>query len=314
MATTRSFAYNSGAGITGTSQIGSLAVGSQPISYEGGVTWWNGPDESLGYVIGHTSGTRTSGNGAFTIPSPTVGFWRSPSLTDQSFLDTCNLLFGQGFVNAGSAKTWLNNNGYWTSYAGATSDSIRAALSTSVASYDAATVGNFIKVTASEYSNVILTVAGASGYVNNNTDLTSAYSGWSTGFNVSYNDTTKPLGAIPDSNYIIGYAYSLTSSVAVTTYLRTSTTVNGVHTKLGSNITFTDAGSKTVYFIRKAPPTSTSGKTYVSFYTNGNGLGQVAAKSNYPMYYSSGIDTNTWVLFTGGYPAFQTLATPTKSW
>jgi hypothetical protein len=116
MATARSFAYNSGTGVTGTTQVGSLAVGDTSANYGAGLTWWNGPDESLGYVIGHTSGARTAGNGAINVASPTVGFWRSPSLTDQSFLDTCNLLFNQGFVDGSTAKTWLNTNGYWTSY------------------------------------------------------------------------------------------------------------------------------------------------------------------------------------------------------
>jgi hypothetical protein len=52
MATARPFAYNTGPGITGTTQIGFLAVG-----YPGegapttGLEWWNGPDEDLGYVI-----------------------------------------------------------------------------------------------------------------------------------------------------------------------------------------------------------------------------------------------------------------------
>ncbi len=54
MATARSFAYNSGTGVTGTTQVGSLAVGDTSANYGAGLTWWNGPDESLGYVIGHT--------------------------------------------------------------------------------------------------------------------------------------------------------------------------------------------------------------------------------------------------------------------
>ena len=116
------------------------------------------------------------------------------------------------------------------------------------------------------------------------------------------------------NNYIIGYAYSGNSAAAVTTYLRTGTTVNGTHTKIGSNVVFTDTGAKTVYFIRKAPSTATATKVYLSFYTNGTALGQVSGKTNYPIYYSSGIDTNTWSLFTGGYPTFQALATTAKSW
>jgi hypothetical protein len=54
MATTTPLAYNTGSPIGGTSQVGDLAVGTSPQDYStspGGVPWWMGPDEELGYVI-----------------------------------------------------------------------------------------------------------------------------------------------------------------------------------------------------------------------------------------------------------------------
>jgi len=56
MPTARPFAYNTGSPIPGTLQIGDLAIGVDPQDYStnpGGVQWWNGPDEDLGYVIAH---------------------------------------------------------------------------------------------------------------------------------------------------------------------------------------------------------------------------------------------------------------------
>ena len=50
MSTSRPFAYNTGAPIAGTEQVGSLAVG-YPSGGFSGFEWWNGPDEDLGYVI-----------------------------------------------------------------------------------------------------------------------------------------------------------------------------------------------------------------------------------------------------------------------
>jgi hypothetical protein len=314
MPTVRTFAYNSGTGVTGTTQVGYIAAGATADNYGAGLTWWKGPDEDLGYVICGTSGARTAGQNAYVVASPTIGFLRSTAKTDPSFLSLCSVIAKQTFADAASAKTWLNSNGYWTSYPSAPSDAIRAALSTSVSAYDAATVGNFIKVTAAEYANVVSTVTGTTKYVMNDTDLTSAFGGWTTGYNVSYNDTSISTAAIPTSNYIIGYAYSGGFSTPITTYLRAGTTVNGTHSKIGSNVTFTDNGAKTVYFIRKAPTASTASKVYLSFYTTGGGLGQVVGKSNYPVFYSLGADTNTWTVFTGGYPTLQALATTTKSW
>jgi hypothetical protein len=54
--------------------------------------------------------------------SASVGFSRSSALTDPSFISIANAIAGPSgpFASASNAKTWLNANGYWTSYEGAT--------------------------------------------------------------------------------------------------------------------------------------------------------------------------------------------------
>jgi hypothetical protein len=123
MSTSRPFAYNPGTGITGTSQIGDIAVGvdlTLPYSDNyGGVQWWAGVDEDLGYAICRpvVSGDQPNPLG---IPCY-VGFDQSTALTDQSFLDLANVVFpGNNFTTAAGAKSWMDANEYWTSYAGAT--------------------------------------------------------------------------------------------------------------------------------------------------------------------------------------------------
>jgi hypothetical protein len=118
MATARPFAYNTGAGITGTDQVGSLAVGTPTEGFSAtGLEWWNGPDEDLGYVIaqsvpGDTQPTPVPG------VSASVGFFRSSALTDPSFISLANVIAGPSgpFASGSTAKSWLNANGYWTSY------------------------------------------------------------------------------------------------------------------------------------------------------------------------------------------------------
>jgi hypothetical protein len=119
MATTTPLAYNPSASpIAGTSQVGTLAVGTSPQDYSispGGVPWWMGPDEELGYVIG----VSVPGN---TQPTPisgvtaSVGFYRSTGLTDISFVELTNQTFDQNFSSATDASIWLTTNGYWNSY------------------------------------------------------------------------------------------------------------------------------------------------------------------------------------------------------
>ena len=51
MATARPFAYNPGSPISGTTQVGDLAVGFPITGFTNSPQFWNGPDEDLGYVI-----------------------------------------------------------------------------------------------------------------------------------------------------------------------------------------------------------------------------------------------------------------------
>ena len=208
------------------------------------------------------------------------------------------------------------SNTFKYNVASSTSDAIRAALlAGSQTRYDSATVGNFITVSSTEYASVVTAVT-ATKYVMTDADLTSAFTGWTPGYNISYNDTTTSEATVATSSYIIGYAFSGGFGAGtITTYLRTGTSSNGTHTKIGSNLVFSPgSGNRTLYFIRKAPTTATTQKTYISFYMTGNSLGQVSGKTNYPIFFSNSIDTNTWTNFTGGYPTLQVIATTTKLW
>jgi hypothetical protein len=314
------FKYNpSGTPEDGATQIKTLQYSTGGVNVTTG-GWYSGVSDSGVYLITSDTTTtglagRTTGGGTGIAAAGVPTFWKTAGSSDAQLLAVVNRLPGSpgNLATVAGATAWLNSNNYGL-FSPQAADSIRAALSTSVSAYDAATVGNFIKVTAAEYANVVSTVTDTTKYVMNDADLTSSFGGWTTGYNVSYNDTVNSIGTIPTSNYIIGYAYSGGFGTSITTYLRTGTTVNGTHSKIGSNVTFTDNGSKTVYFIRKAPTDSTASKVYLSFYTTGGGLGQVVGKSNYPVYYSLNADTNTWTVFTGAYPTLQALATTTKSW
>ena len=115
MATARPFAYNTGATISGTTQVGNLAIGYPTAGFLAtGLQWWNGPDEDLGYVIA----VPVSGGGQ---PNPLgisayVGFYRSSGLSDQAFINVVNSAFSQSFNTTSACSSYLTSNGYWTSY------------------------------------------------------------------------------------------------------------------------------------------------------------------------------------------------------
>ena len=116
MATSRPFAYNTGSYIIGTTQSGNIASGFPTNGFNStGLQWWNGPDEDLGYVVAIEKPLNNQ-------PTPdgksaSVAFWRSSALTDNSFITLAQSISKtQSFANANDAKTWLTNNGHWTSY------------------------------------------------------------------------------------------------------------------------------------------------------------------------------------------------------
>ena len=69
MSTSRPFAYNTGSSIDGTTQVGTLAVGTPTSGFTNSPQFWEGPDEELGYVIAAPQ----SGN---TQPTPVTGKFR----------------------------------------------------------------------------------------------------------------------------------------------------------------------------------------------------------------------------------------------
>jgi hypothetical protein len=117
MATSRPFAYNTGSTLSYTEQVGDIAVGTGGVEYAanyGGIKWWGGPDEDLGYVIAHTV---PAGNQPNPLGVPAyIGFWRSPLKTEGSFVSYTNFIFGTSFTTGDQCKSYLNANGYWCSY------------------------------------------------------------------------------------------------------------------------------------------------------------------------------------------------------
>jgi len=119
MATIIPIAYNTGSTISGTEQIGDLAIGTTAQDYStniGGVKWWASPDLDLQYIIGYVDLSGTHPNPISFVPCH-IGFWGSGDLTENSFINLCNFQFNQSFSTGNDAKVWLNSNGYWTNFA-----------------------------------------------------------------------------------------------------------------------------------------------------------------------------------------------------
>ena len=117
------FAYNTGSTISGTSQVGDIAIIENEEVYSpglGGLTWWGGPDEELGYVIVYPVPAGDHPTPVFDEVTSFLGFKGTKNmpnpLSESSFVELTNNSFNQNFTNGNDASTWLTDNGYWNSY------------------------------------------------------------------------------------------------------------------------------------------------------------------------------------------------------
>ena len=117
MPTSRPFAYNTGATISGTVKIGDLSVGTPTLGFEStGLQWWNGPDEDLGYVIAQSVSSNTQPTPVSGVTA-SVGFFRSTGLTESSYINLAQIISqNQTFTTGNNAYLWLSGNGYWSSW------------------------------------------------------------------------------------------------------------------------------------------------------------------------------------------------------
>ncbi len=116
MATARPFAYNTGSTISGTIQVGNLAVGYPTAGFAStGLEWWNGPDEDLGYVIAQQVPDDSQPTPVVGVTA-SVGFFRTNGFDDNEFVTLANLVSNANYTNASNAAIGLTSNGYWTSY------------------------------------------------------------------------------------------------------------------------------------------------------------------------------------------------------
>ena len=139
MSTARPFAYNTGDPISGTTQLGDLAIGTPITGFTDSPLFWNGPDEDLRYIIARPVPTGNQPNPVTPSIPAYVGFWGTPlgDKTDGAFLTLANYVgskYGQPpFATPNDAVIWLNSNGFWTNYNSTTPTPTPTATQTQIA-------------------------------------------------------------------------------------------------------------------------------------------------------------------------------------
>ncbi len=181
--------------------------------------------------------------------------------------------------------------------------------------YTAATINDFIKVSRTDYDNVMTGLSQTSIYgVQNDVFYTgSTLSQFSGGWSIIDGGQT----GITSGNYIVGYAMRTGRQLqAYSTRLISGGTVNGAYTYLASgNNSFTSTVTLNdfVYFIRKAPTYPTVGtSTFVGLYTTNNPT-YISSTSVRLTYYGTPLGPS-WLSGAFSQIAFQVMVNNNKTW
>ncbi len=196
----------------------------------------------------------------------------------------------------------------------ASPNSLRNALSpTGQTAYDAATVGNFFSVSATDYGNVAAQLSSVTKYVMNDSQMAvTPGGGWTANFAVAH---PAAASTVPAGTYIIGFSCRSGGNPGTATPLiATSFPPTATYTAIANSPTQPTLNVQN-YFIRKAPTTATAATSYLGIVQSATAPLNNTSFSGQQGYYSpSGPPFTSWTSWTANFLFYQVLGTPTQQW
>lgn len=146
-------------------------------------------------------------------------------------------------------------------------DNIKAQLTTSLAAYNAASVGNWIKVTQTEYNNVVANIAGATkrGNTDREISLRDSITSWANNW-ISFGTTENPSFQINSGEYVIAYISESWNQNTGNSQLGYTTSFNGSSITNIGNAAGPTSGGVRDYYVRKAPTDAATETRYPVLY------------------------------------------------
>ena len=195
-------------------------------------------------------------------------------------------------------------------------DQLKNQLSTSLTSYNNASVNDWVKITSTEYNNIFSNITGATK--RGVTDVQVATRAVAAGFTemqFSINNNTAQALTININEYPIAFVAETWNGNANVQFGYTTAYHTGTPT-YGNSVAVTSVGA--CYYVRKAPTGIESAPAtqtlYPSLKLSGNSFNLVPNTSGW--YTNNG--GTTWTAFAGnasnGAAKFQMIVTTTKSW
>jgi hypothetical protein len=207
------------------------------------------------------------------------------------------------------------------------SDAIRAALSPAfTASYDAATVGNFVLVDSSSYLAVSSSLSAVTFGMNQ--DTMNGPNGTGTTWGAPFAFNFYQDGTIPSGSYVVAFStiFANTGMQTASVYYGTGSTASGssgaiIGSPFNVNIASVPLSGSRQYFVRKAPANALPANSWTYMWSR-QGIRIKGPVVNPVQYKSVGNDPPNPTLASGSYsnwttagaPAHQFLYTAVKQW
>lgn len=212
-----------------------------------------------------------------------------------------------------SSNQILSNDGVIIDYTDP--DSIKAQLTTSLASYNSAPVNNWVSITSAEYANIAANVSGVSKIGHTDSQVTTRAS--SAGFNLIAYGTTNaatPL-TIVTNQYLIAFVTETWNSTGTATIGYTTSYSTGAPTSVSNSVSVPPLTQS--YFVRKAPTGVELAPATQTLYPTLACTAIFNCVPNTYGYYSTNGGT-TWTIIptsaVNGAGKLQMLVTSVKSW
>ena len=201
-----------------------------------------------------------------------------------------------------------------------TSDAIRALLTTSGAAYDAATVGNFVGITSTEYAALASSLSGVSKYGMSDAQVAESGTSW-TAYCASVLPTS--YSSISAGNYIVAITVRSQTSTITPLFntVHPGTSTGTSFTAIANSVSISSANGQ-YYLVRKRPSAVASngflghaGGTTGYLLSGTTSFGGSGVNNGYFACVASALPPFTpWSSRNGTHPMVQWLVTTTQTW
>lgn len=188
-------------------------------------------------------------------------------------------------------------------------DDIEFFLSTSKGDYTAATGGDWVAITETEYNDLTMKLNNVSRVGTTESQYTTTPGNSNTTAWTIANDAGAD---VPANSYVFAFKYYLNSGTDITGFkVKQSETIDDSYSDLGNSLPMHSGTGSSVYFVLKENSTQLNAQGYLAFYKpSGVNMGLTSGQN----YYFVEGDVNTGFTQFDGYLFYQGLSTTQKQW